>query len=118
MMRIFWDAACALDPAARELDEGVRFPLCQPAPLQETFERAGIRDVRVEPIEVATVFRDFDEYWTPFLGGQGPAPGYTRSLTAERRDHLRELVRSQLPVNADGTIALTARAWAAKGIAI
>jgi len=118
MMRIFWDAACALDPAARELDEGARFPLCRPAPLQEIFERAGLREVRVHPIQVTTVFRDFDDYWTPFLGGQGPAPGYTMDLSAERRARLRELVRSQLPVAADGTIALTARAWAAKGIAV
>jgi hypothetical protein len=34
LMRYFWDAAGALDPRARELDEGVRFPLCRPEPLQ------------------------------------------------------------------------------------
>ena len=30
LMRRFWDAAAALDPAARELDEGRRFPICSP----------------------------------------------------------------------------------------
>jgi hypothetical protein len=40
------DAAAALDDAAAELDEGRRFPLCE-----------------------------FDDYWRPFLGGHGPAPG-------------------------------------------
>jgi ubiquinone/menaquinone biosynthesis C-methylase UbiE len=34
MMRYFWDAATTLDPAAAELDEGRRFPLCQPEPLR------------------------------------------------------------------------------------
>src|SRR5262249_30995001 len=34
LMRIFWDAAVSLNAAARELDEGVRFPLCRPDPLR------------------------------------------------------------------------------------
>lgn len=118
MMRFFWDAACALDPAARELDEGVRFPLCRPAPLHEVFERASLRNVQVQPLEIATAFRNFDDYWTPFLGGQGPAPGYAMGLSPERRGRLRDLIRSRIPVKGDGTISLTARAWAAKGIAV
>ncbi len=118
MMRLFWDAACTLDPPAKELDEGTRFPLCQPDPLRQLFEQAGLREVQVQPLEVATVFRDFDDYWNPFLGGQGPAPGYAMSLLPERRDCLRNLLRSRLPVESDGSIALTARAWAAKGIAV
>lgn len=118
MMRVFWDAACARDPAARELDEGVRFPLCQPQPLQHLFERSGLRDVQVQPIDIRTVFRDFDDYWTPFLGGQGPAPGYAVSLSVEHRQRLRGLIRSRVPVAPDGTISLTARAWAARGTAV
>ena len=117
MMRLFWDAACTLDPAANELHEGKRFPLCQPDPLRQLFEEAGLRDVQVQPLEVATVFRDFHDYWKPFLGGQGPAPGYAKSLIPERQERLRDLLRSQLPTESDGSIALTARAWAAKGTA-
>lgn len=118
MMRVFWDAVVALDPPARELDEGVRFPICQPESLRQIFEGIGLREVDAHPMEIATVFRDFDDYWTPFLGGQGPAPGYAVSLTAERRERLRDLIRSRIPVMPDGTITLTARAWAAKGIAL
>ena len=76
LIRHFWDAAAALDPAAAELDEGRRFSLCQPEPLGRLFRDAGLADVGVRPIEVATLFRGFDDYWDPFLGGQGPAPGY------------------------------------------
>ncbi len=115
LMRYFWDAAVALDPAARELDEGRRFPICQPAALDELFTRAGLRDVAVRPIDVATRFRDFDDYWNPFLGGQGPAPGYAMSLSETHRDELRERVRSALPTAEDGSIDLIARAWAARG---
>jgi SAM-dependent methyltransferase len=115
LMRYFWDAAVALDPAAKDLDEGRRFPLCQPKPLAELFGQAGLSEVEVRPTDVATDFRDFDDYWSPFLGGQGPAPGYAMSLSEERRATLRERIRSELPIAKDGSIHLIARAWAARG---
>ena len=115
LMRYFWDAAVALDPAAFDLDEGRRFSICAPKPLSELFAQAGLRAVEVRPIDVPTRFRDFDDYWSPFLGGQGPAPGYAMSLSEERRNTLRDRIRSQLPVAADGTIQLIARAWAIRG---
>lgn len=74
LMRYFWDAAVELKPENKHLDEGVRFPLCQPTALTELFEKSGLKDVHVSPLDVSTHFRDFDDYWTPFLGGQFPAP--------------------------------------------
>lgn len=115
-MRVFWDTVVELDPAARALDEGTRFPLCRPEPLARLFEDANLRDVAVEAMEVPTVFRNFEDYWLPFLGGQGPAPGYAASLPPERRAELREAIRQRLRVTGDGEIPLTARAWAVKGI--
>lgn len=115
LMRYFWDAAVELDRAAFELDEGRRFPLCQPNPLTALFTQAELRDVQVVPIDVPTRFRDFDDYWTPFLGGQAPAPGYAMSLTEERRGALRERIRAKLPIARDGSIDLIARAWAVRG---
>lgn len=117
LIRIFWDTAVALDAAARSLDEGVRFPLCRADSLRALFEGAGLRNVLVHPIVVPTVFRDFDDYWKPFLSGQGPAPGYAMSLSPERQARLRDSIRPRLPASADGTISLAARAWAVKGIA-
>ena len=115
LMRHFWNAAAALDPAARDLDEGRRFPICQPEPLRELFQNAGLREVEVRPIDIAADFRDFDDYWSPFLGGQGPAPGYAMSLSDERRAALRERIRAGLPFALDGSIPLVARAWAVRG---
>ena len=116
LIRQFWDAAVALDPSARDLDEGVRFPLCQSDALAQLFRDADLADVAVRSIDVPTVFRDFEDYWTPFLGGQGPAPSYAMGLDEERRAALRERIRAALPMSADGSIHLTARAWAARGI--
>ncbi|HKZ08968.1 MAG TPA: class I SAM-dependent methyltransferase [Methylomirabilota bacterium] len=115
IIRRFWDAAVALDHAARALDEGPRFPICRPEALAGLFTTAGLRDVDARAVDVPTVFRDFDDYWTPFLGGQGPAPGYCVNLPEERRAALRERLRATLPADASGRIALTARAWAVKG---
>ena len=113
MMRRFWDAAALLDPAAA--DEGPRFPLCRPAPLRQLWENAGLHDPTVTAIEVPTVFAGFDDYWTPFLGGQGPAPAYVMSLPEDDRAALRELLRARLPARPDGSIPLTAKAWAVWG---
>jgi SAM-dependent methyltransferase len=115
LMRVFWDAVVALDPGARELDEGRRFPLCRPEPLRALFDEAGLQRTQVRAIDVPTVFESFDDYWSPFLGGQGPAPTYAMSLPEVRRVALRERLRASLPVAADGSIPLTARAWAVRG---
>lgn len=116
MMRYFWDSAAELNPAAAELSEGLRFPLCRPGPLEQLFGDAGLNNVEVRPIDIPTVFRDFDDYWSPFLGGQAPAPLYAMSLDDERRTELRERLRATLPTEADGSIRLTARAWAVRGV--
>lgn len=115
LIRQFWDAAIALDPAARAFDEAGRFPLCQPGPLATLFREAGLRAIETRPIDAPTPFRDFDDFWSPFLGGQGPAPGYVASLDDERRSALRDHLRAQLPIAPDGSIRLVARAWAVRG---
>ncbi len=115
LMRRFWDAAASLDERANELDEGVRFPLCNADALETLFRSVGLRDVLTRAIDVSTPFRDFEDYWTPFLGGVGPAPSYVTSLSLERRLLLREHLRSTLPIAPDGSIELIARAWAVRG---
>ena len=109
LMRYFWDAAAALDPAAAKLDEGPRFPLCNPDALSKLFGGGEVR-----AIDIATRFTSFDDYWQPFLGGQGPAPAYAMSLDEEKRNRLGDRLRERLPAGSDGSIDLTARAWAVR----
>jgi SAM-dependent methyltransferase len=116
LMRHFWNAAVAVNPQAFDLDEGRRFPLCQPQPLADLFRTAGLNAVEVRAIDIATDFHDFDDYWSPFLGGQGPAPSYAMSLSEEQRVELRERLRRGLPFALDGSIPLVARAWAVRGV--
>jgi ubiquinone/menaquinone biosynthesis C-methylase UbiE len=111
-MRHFWNAAAALDPAAYDLDEGRRFPINHPEALAKLFLDVGLQKVEVKPIDIDTDFSNFDDYWSPFLGGQGPAPTYLMSLTEEKRAALRERLYMSLPFAINGSIPMVARAWA------
>jgi SAM-dependent methyltransferase len=112
----FWEAATEVDPAAATRDEAARFrEICAPEPLETLFADAGLSDVVTRPIDVPTVFRDLDDYWTPFLGGQGPAPAYLVSLPPDRQEAIREALRRRLKPGADGSLSLNARAWAIRG---
>lgn len=112
MMARFWGAALAVD-AADVPDEAVRFSSWTDEGLAERFHEAGFADIGTTSIEIPTVFADFDDLWSPFLGGQGAAPSYLATLDDARRDAIRDTVRGDLP--AHGPIELTARAWAVKG---
>lgn len=115
MLLRFWDAAIELDPAAATLAEQSRFEVCAPEPLRALFAGAGLTGVTIEPIVVPTVFADSDDYWNPFLLGQGPAPSYVATLPEDHRAALRERLRAMLTPEGDGAIRLTARAWAVRG---
>lgn len=115
VMRYFFDVATALDPGASQFDDGVKAPVCRPRPLSELFSRAGLLDVEVLAIDIATAFESFDDYWKPFLGGTGSGPKYCMSLDEKARDRLRDEIRGRLPTGPDGEILLAARAWAVKG---
>ena len=116
-LRRFWDSAAAVDPQAPDLDEGSRFPICRPDALEALFRGGGLREVACESIEITTRFADFADFWSPFLGGTGPAPSYVANLEPRRREALVEHLKRSLPREADGTISLTARAWAVRGSA-
>ncbi len=116
-LRFFWDVASALDPDARERDEGLRFPICRPEALTALFDQAGLRDILCEPVEVRTGFAGFDDYWQPLLGGTGPTPSSVASLEPDARALLAREFKAAVPQEPEGTISLIARAWAVRGIA-
>ncbi len=115
MMRHFWDVAFDQVPAAAGLDEAERFPLCKPAPLQALFERTGFESIAVRGIEIPTVFRDFDDYWQPFLSRQGAAPAYLASLPDDLQAAIRDALEARIVAEPDGSLRMTARAWAVQG---
>jgi len=117
LMRYFWDAAVEISPDAASANESVRFKLVTAPGLASAFTAAGLRNVETGAIDIPTPFASFDEYWQPFLGGQGPAPAYAMSLDDATRTKLRDRLRAKLPTAADGSISLLARALTVRGTA-
>lgn len=114
-LQYFWDAAVELNPAATALHERHRFASFNADTLCATFKRAGIADVEQGSIDIVTRFSNFDDFWQPFLGGQGPAPTYVSKLTESDKNKLCAFLQNRLPFQADGSLPLSARAWAIQG---
>lgn len=110
-LRIFWDEAVALDPAAAPKHER-NMKLCRRGELGECWRKAGFADVAEEAIVIEQAFSSFDDYWRPFLAGVGPGGAYVASLAKERSGALEERLRRRWP---EGPFALRARAWCVKG---
>ncbi len=108
---LFWQVARELDPAVEdELDlAGVR-----EGHLAELFAAAGIRDVSRAVVTADLDLPSFDAWWDPFVHGVGPAGAYVARLDPEAQARLRETCRRRLPA---GPFAISARAWAARGLA-
>ncbi len=113
-MHAFWQAAVALDASAGELAEDRRFAFCTPAGLTDLAKAAGLDVVACTALAAPSLFRDFEDYWRPFTLGAGPAPGYCASLEPAARQRLKDRLAATLPHRADGSIAMTTRAWALK----
>lgn len=114
MLRLFWDEAVALDPASASRDER-HMRLCRPGELATLWRQQGLVDVVETPLVTELSFRSFEDFWSPFLKGQGPAGAYVASLSEAKQQLLRDRLQERVAAGADGSFTLTARAWAVKG---
>ena len=114
-LQTFWETAEELRKEASALNEANRFSEFSVDALKKFFIEAGFDEVITAPIEIDTTFTDFDDYWMPFLGGQGPAPTYLMSLSETDREQLKNSIYERLPIQPEGSIPLSARALAVKG---
>ena len=115
-LREFWDAAIAIDGEASAFDQARRFPMCTPDGLRAFFEQANLENLTLHALDVVTRFASFDDYWDPFLTGQGSAPNYLAKQDQKVQAAIRERLKAVLPTNAQGGIDLPARAWAIRGL--
>jgi hypothetical protein len=111
MLRTLWDAAARLDPTVVGQDEGT-MPLGRPGGLMDLWQRSGLDDVDGGRVTVSTRFEDFDDYWEPFLQGQGPAGVYVSGLSEAARAALRAELASTV---GPGPFDLRATAWWVRG---
>ena len=116
MLRVFWDEAIALNPAAASRDER-HMPFCRQGELAVLWREHRLRDVSEKALTIRTRFSTFDDYWSPFLDKQGPAGGYVAALADSQREELRRRLRRRLlGEGPDRPIVLSARAWAVRGL--
>ncbi len=115
LMRVFWDAAVALDPSA-EPQRDTHRPHSRPGELAALWRVAGLTDVEETGLIVPLEFASFADYWEPFLLGQGPPGVYVAGLDPTRRVALQERLRRDLfGATPDGPFTLRGRAWAVRG---
>jgi SAM-dependent methyltransferase len=114
ILRRFWDAAVALDPAAAARDEGRSMPYCTPEALGALWTAAGLDDVAVEPVVVSAGYEGFEDLWAPLERGVAPSGAYAASLAPAPRAALKAAFRERLGAG-DAPFRLTARAWVATG---
>ncbi len=117
MLRRFWDEAVALNPSAPGRDER-HMPLSRRGELSALWRDCGLGDVDEAALELDMAFASFDDFWQPFLCGQGPAGAFATALTEPARQALRERLRDRLvgPAPHHGGFTLAARAWAVRGV--
>lgn len=116
--RLFFDTAAVLDPAADEL-RAVNYvrPMTRPGELGVAWRHAGFQEVEETALTIRMEFADFEDFWSPYLGGQGPAAAYVVGLDAGALGRLREHVRrAYLDGEADGPRSYAATAWAVRGV--
>jgi SAM-dependent methyltransferase len=110
-LRLFWEAARDLDPDVNDESE---LPGTHEGHLAQLFEAAGLRAVEEATLVSSLEHASFEDWWDPYTRGVGPAGSYLASLDAPRQVELRERCRDLVPA---GPFVVTARAWAARGLA-
>ena len=107
----FWEAARALDP---EVVDESDLAGAREGHLEELFEAAGLQKIEATILSVSVEHPTFQEWWEPFTFGVGPAGIYTAGLDPDRQGQLRNLCHERFSKE---PFVVTARAWAARGLA-
>ena len=117
LLRAFWDAAREIVPErAASADEGMVMPWCGDGELVELWCASGLESVRFSSLIVTASYADYEDLWSPFPAGVGPAGAFCKSLGSDDQASLRAALRERLKAG-DEPFELTARAWAVAGTA-
>ncbi len=116
MLRLFWDSALAVDPTAPDEARTLRFG--RPGEIVELFEQAGMAEVEESTLVVAEGYSGFDDLWSGFLRGIGPAGAWLVAQPDEVRHQVREEALARLGVAPDAPFSLQAVARCARATVV
>jgi hypothetical protein len=113
LLRGFWDAALAVDPAAPDEARTLRFG--RPGEIAALWSAAGLTNIVESTLHVSSTYASFDELWRSFLAVVGPAGAYCVALEEGDRARLRdELFRRFGSPSGDFTLGAVARCAVAR----
>ncbi len=112
LLRLFWDAALAVDPGAPDEARTLRFGA--EGEIAEWLTVAGFEQVEETTLAVSSTYEDFDELWSGFLAGIGPAGSFCVGLPDAVRSELRSELFDRLG-SPSGGFTLGAMARSARG---
>jgi len=87
LVRTFWDAALRFDPKA---PDDASLPFRRMDELVGLCERTHLHGLATAEIALEAGYDSFDDLWSPFAFGIGPAAGYLKAQSAERRAAIRD----------------------------
>lgn len=115
--RLFCDTAAAVAPGGESFRQRIfGRPMTQPGELARVWRQTGFVGVEDTTLTIRMDFESFDDYWAPYVGGDGPYAAFVSTLDDAARATLTEAVRrAYLSGMADGPRSFTACAWAVRG---
>ena len=104
------------DPAIEPKDER-HIKLSRQGQLGDLWKKAGLTNIKEEPLVMDQAYSSFNDYWEPFTNGAGPGGAYVVSLSQGRREQLETRMRKHLLGDRRNSLPFTlkARAWCVRG---
>jgi ubiquinone/menaquinone biosynthesis C-methylase UbiE len=117
--RMFVDTAAAIEPSAAAMRaRAFARPMTRPGELEAAWRKAGLVEIEATELTIRMEFASFEDYWTPYVGKDGPLAQYVSGLDDPTRETIRAAVRAAyLDSDPDGPRSYAATAWAVKGTA-
>jgi SAM-dependent methyltransferase len=112
-LRMLWDTASAL---GLDRSRSLFRPLNTAGELEAMWRKVGLIEVKECTITTRFEYANFDDYWSPFLSGDGPPGQMVMELTPDQRGMLeRQLRHVFMSGRPDGPRSFIGAAWICKG---
>jgi SAM-dependent methyltransferase len=115
--RLFCDTAAAVSPGGEAFRRRIfGRPMTQSGALMRAWQQAGFVEVEETTLTIRMDFESFDDYWAPYVGGDGPYAAFVSTLDDMALTTLTDAVRqAYLGGLDDGPRSFAASAWAVRG---